>query len=404
MEQRRIYLDHAATTPLSKTALEEMLPYFTEEFGNPSAIYSYGQTGKNVIEKCRERAAKALGALKTEIYFTSGGTESDNWAIRGVCRSKKTKGKHIISTMIEHNAVKKTLEQLEEDGYEVTYLQPDQKGQISTEQLEAAIRSDTILVTIMLANNVVGTILNIQELAKTAHKHHILFHTDAVQAVGHIPLNIRKLGVDFLSVSAHKFNGPKGAGILYCRLPYRLPAFLTGGGQEKEGRSGTENVPGIVGMTKALEEATTALEEKAVYLESIAEQMTEEILKIPGVTRTGDKNNHLPGFRSFVIDGIPHSVVLVNALNAQGICVSSGSACSASSKEASHVLTAMGYDKKLAGNTLRITLGMENTLEEVLLTAKLLKEIVEKNRTEIVTRAPRLEGRVNDMFHLEERR
>lgn len=397
MGNERIYLDHAATTPLSKAALEEMMPYFTEEFGNPSAIYSYGQTGKNAIEKCRERVAKALGALKTEIYFTSGGTESDNWAIRGVCRSKRAKGKHIISTMIEHNAVRKTLEQLEEDGFEVTYLQPDEKGQISAEQLEAAIRSDTILVTIMLANNVVGTILNISELAQVAHKHRILLHTDAVQAVGHIPLNIRKLGVDFLSVSAHKFNGPKGVGLLYCRLPYRLPAYLTGGGQEKEGRSGTENVPGIVGMTRALEESVATMEETALHIESIADQMTTELLKLPGVIRTGDPEQHLPGFRSFVIEGIPHSVVLVNELNEQGICVSSGSACSASSKEASHVLTAMGYEKHLAANTLRITLGAENTLEQVLKTAEILKDVIVKNRTELVTRAPRLEGRVQEI-------
>lgn len=397
METKRIYLDHAATTPLSKAAFEEMLPYFMEEFGNPSAIYTYGQTGKNAIEKCRERAAKAIGALKTEIYFTSGGTESDNWAIRGICRSKKAKGKHIISTMIEHNAVKKTLEQLEEDGYEVTYLKPDEKGQISPEQLEEAIREDTILVTIMLANNVVGTVLNIQELAKTAHKHHILFHTDAVQAVGHIPVHVKKLGVDFLSISAHKFNGPKGVGILYCRLPYRLPAYLTGGGQEKEGRSGTENVPGIVGMTRALEEAVASVEENAAYLESIAEPMTEELLSIPGVIRTGDPDNHLPGFRSFVVEGIPHSVVLVNELNEHGICVSSGSACSASSREASHVLTAMGYEKHLAANTLRITIGPENTLEELMTTAELLKSAIVKNRTELVTRAPRLEGRVSEI-------
>lgn len=397
MENKKIYLDHAATTPLSQAAFEEMLPYFMEEFGNPSAIYSYGQTGKNAIEKCRERVAKALGALKTEVYFTSGGTESDNWAIRGACRSKGARGKHIISTMIEHNAVRKTLEQLEEDGYEVTYLQPDEKGQISPEQLEEAIREDTILVTIMLANNVVGTILNIQELAKVAHKHHILFHTDAVQAVGHIPLNIRKLGVDFLSVSAHKFNGPKGVGILYCRLPYRLPAYLTGGGQEKEGRSGTENVPGIVGMTRALEESIANMEHTASHMETIANQMTEELLKLPGVLRTGDPDNHLPGFRSFVIEGIPHSVVLVNELNEHGICVSSGSACSASSKEASHVLTAMGYEKHLASNTLRITPGAENTLEEVLKAAEILKDAIIKNRTEIITRAPRLEGRVQEL-------
>ena len=397
MENKTIYLDHAATTPLSKGAFEEMLPYFMEEFGNPSAVYSYGQTGKNAIEKCRERAAKAIGALKTEIYFTSGGTESDNWAIRGVCRSKRAKGRHIISTMIEHNAVKRTLEQLEEDGYQVTYLQPDSRGQISPQQLEEAIRPDTILVTIMLANNVVGTILDIPELAKVAHRHRILFHTDAVQAVGHIPLNVKKLGVDFLSISAHKFNGPKGVGILYCRLPYRLPAFLTGGGQEKEGRSGTENVPGIVGMTHAMEEAVAGVEENQAYLEQIAEPMTEKLLEIPGVYRTGDPDHHLPGFRSFIVEGIPHSVLLVNELNARNICISSGSACSASSREASHVLLAMGYDKELSANTLRITPGPENTREELLQAAELLHAAILRIRVEQIKRAPRLEGRVQEI-------
>ncbi len=397
MEAKRIYLDHAATTSLSRTAFEEMLPYFYEEFGNPSAIYSYGQTGKNAVEKCRERVAKALGALKTEIYFTSGGTESDNWAIRGVCRKQKEKGKHIISTQIEHNAVKKTLEQLEEDGFEVTYLKPDEKGQITPEQLEAAIREDTILVSIMLANNVVGTILDIESLVKVAHRHRILFHTDAVQAVGHIPMNVRKLGVDFLSISAHKFNGPKGVGILYSKIPYRLPAYLTGGGQEKEERSGTENVPGIVGMTRALEEAVAGLTGSQTYLEELADTLTEKILEIPGVYRTGDPDRHLPGFRSFVVEGITHSVLLVNALNEHGICVSSGSACSASSKEASHVLIAMGYGEKLAGNSLRLTLGMENTREEMLLTANYLREAILNIREEQVTRAPRLEGRVKEV-------
>lgn len=397
MDEKRIYLDHAATTALSKEAFAEMLPYFTEEFGNPSAVYSYGQTGKNAIEKCRERAAKALGALKTEIYFTSGGTESDNWAIRGVCRKLKGKGRHIISTMMEHNAVRKTLEQLEEDGFEVTYLKPDKNGQITPEQLEDAIRSDTILITIMLANNVVGTVLNIEELSKVARRHRVLFHTDAVQAVGHIPLNIRKLGVDFLSISAHKFNGPKGVGILYCKIPNRLPAFLTGGGQEKEGRSGTENVPGIVGMTRALEEAVANLDKSQAYLEELANAMTEKILQIPGVYRTGDTDKHLPGFRSFVVEGIPHSVLLVNALNEHNICVSSGSACSASSKEASHVLLALGYEAPLAGNSLRITLGMENTMEDVLLTADLLGEIIRKMRGEPISKAPRLEGRVKEV-------
>lgn len=394
---KTIYMDHAATTAMSKKALEEMLPYFTEEYGNPSAVYSYGQTGKNTVEKCRERIAKCIGAFKTEIYFTSGGTESDNWAIRGACRLRKNKGKHIISTEIEHNAVRKTLEQLVEDGYEVTFLKPDERGQIKTEQLEAAIRDDTVLISIMMANNVVGTILDISSLAAVARKHRILFHTDAVQAVGHIPVKVHKLGVDFLSVSAHKFNGPKGVGFLYCRIPTRLPAYLTGGGQEKEGRSGTENVPGIVGMTRALEEQAESMQSNMEYLYALSKRMDEKVLKIPGVSKTGDPEKRLPGLCSYVVEGIAHSVLLVNEMNTYGICISSGSACSAASQEASHVLLSLGIEKQLAGNSVRISLGIDNTEEEVDYAASMLEVAINKIRTEQASRAPRLEGRVAEM-------
>ena len=394
---RRIYMDHAATTAVSDGALQEMLPYFSTDYGNPSAVYSYGQTGKNAVEKCRERVAKCIGAFKTEIYFTSCGTESDNWAIRGAARLRRAKGKHIISTEIEHNAVRRTLQQLEEDGYEVTYLKPDHLGQITPEQLEEAIRPDTILVTIMMANNVVGTVLDIKKLAAVARKHRVLFHTDAVQAVGHIPVNAHDLGVDFLSISGHKFNGPKGSGVLFCRIPTRLPAYMTGGGQEKEGRSGTENVPGIVGLTHALEENTAAMQENMAYLNGLADRMTKRILEIPGVLETGDPVNRLPGFCSFTVEGIQHSVLVVNEMNARDICISSGSACSASSQEANHVLLALGYDKQLAGATLRLTLGMDNTEEDADYAVEMLKTSIEKIRGEQVSRAPRLEGRVADI-------
>ncbi|MDO4617804.1 MAG: cysteine desulfurase family protein [Lachnospiraceae bacterium] len=393
----RIYMDHSATTPVSERALNEMLPYFREEFGNPSAIYSYGQTGKNAIEKCRNRIAKCIGALPTEIYFTSGGTESDNWAIRSVCEMKKDKGKHIISTEIEHNAVKRTLQDLEQQGFEVTYLKPDQRGQISAEQLESAIRDDTILITVMLANNVVGTVLDIPALAAAARKRRILFHTDAVQAVAHIPVNVRKLGVDFLSISAHKFNGPKGVGVLFCRLPNRPKPLLTGGGQEKELRSGTENVPAIVGMTAALEEHMETLEEDITVLTEWGSYMTKKISEIPGVHPTGDQENRLPGFSSFLIEGIPHSVMLMNKLNEQNICVSSGSACSASSKEASHVITALGYDEQMATCSLRITLGMDNTKEEVDYAIGAVQSSINALRSEVKSKAPRLEGRVSEI-------
>ncbi len=377
-----VYMDHAATTPLSEKALEAMLPYFREEFGNPSAIYSLGQTTKNVLEKCRARMAACLGALPTEIFFTSGGTESDNWILRGACRARRQKGRHVITTAFEHNAVLRTLEQLEQEGLEVTRLEPDRKGRITAQQLEAAIRPDTGLVSIMLANNVVGTVLDIPTLAKIARDYRIPFHTDAVQAVGHIPVDVRKLGVDFLSLSAHKFNGPRGVGAVYCRLPNRLPPLLTGGGQEKELRSGTENVPGIVGMTAALEEALEEMDQRTAHLLRLQDRMISGVLAMPGVHLTGDPENRLPGFCSFLVEGIFHSVYLVNEMNEHGFCVSSGSACSAASRESSHVLLALGYDKALAGAGLRITLGAENTEQDVDRALTALHEAVEKVRRE----------------------
>ncbi|MDO4649582.1 MAG: cysteine desulfurase family protein, partial [Eubacteriales bacterium] len=291
----------------------------------------------------------------------------------------------------------RTLQDLEEDGYEVTYLKPDQKGQITPEQLEEAIREDTILVTIMLANNVVGTILDIPALAAAARKKRVLFHTDAVQAVGHIPLNVRKLGVDFLSVSAHKFNGPKGVGVLFSRIPLRLKPLLAGGGQEKGYRSGTENIPGIVGMTTALEEHIAGMMERMEHLQSMRDRLTEAVLQIPGVYQTGDPEKRLPGFCSFVVEQVPHSVLLVNKLNEQGICASSGSACSAASREASHVLLALGYSKELASASLRVTLGEENTEEEVDIAIAAIRSAIEQVRSEQVSRAPRLEGRVTEI-------
>jgi len=378
----RIYMDHSATTPLSLHALEEMTPWFREEFGNPSAIYSYGQTGKTILEHCRQRMAKCLGALQTEIYFTSGGTESDNWAIRGACRARQDRGRHVITSAIEHNAVLRTLEDMESQGFEVTRLIPDRFGRITPEQLEAAVRPDTILISIMTANNVVGTVLDVKSLAAVAARHRIWFHTDAVQAVGHIPLKVRELGVDFLSLSAHKFGGPKGMGALYCRLPNRLPPILTGGGQEKGLRSGTENIPGIVGMTAALEESVKNMERDTAYLTDLRDRVIDGAGRIPGVFLTGDPVDRLPGFCSFVVENIGHSALLVNALNEKGICVSSGSACSAASREASHVLTAMGYDSAHASATLRITLGVDNTAGQVDYMLEVLDEAVTRLRTE----------------------
>ena len=375
-----IYMDYSATAPMTENALNSMLPWFREEFGNPSSIYYLGQHAKNKLEECRKRIAKCIGAFQTEIFFTSGGTESDNWAIKSICYANAAKGKHIITSAIEHNAVLRTVQQMETEGYEVTYLKPDTMGHITPQQLEEAIRPDTILITMMLANNVVGTILDIQALAKTASLHRIKFHTDAVQAVGHIPVNVRTLGIDFLSMSAHKFGGPKGVGVLYCRIPNRLAPLLTGGGQEKELRSGTENVAGIVGMTAALEEATCDIEKESERLSLLRDQIIKEVCALPGVVITGDPVNRLPGVASFTIEDIGHSVYIVNELNEEGICVSSGSACSASSKEADHVLMALGYDEEHASGSLRVSLGKENNREQVELFLKVFPDVLARVR------------------------
>jgi cysteine desulfurase len=361
----RIYVDNSATTAVSKVSLEAMLPYFSENFGNASAIYSYGQEAKKKLEDSRRVVAKSIGALNNEIYFTSGGTESDNWAIHSVCELKHKSGKHIIAGAIEHNAVLRTLEKLEKQGYEITLLAPDRYGQISPETLENAIRNDTILISIMTANNVVGTVLPVKELCDTAHKHGVIFHTDAVQAAAHIPLNVRHLGVDLLSMSAHKFHGPKGVGALFVKVALKPAAYITGGGQEKGYRSGTENIAGIAGMAAAIEEGTENLAENTKYLKALRNKLIEQTLKIPGAYLTGDPENRLPGHASFVFEGIDQSVYIINALNEEGICASSGSACSASSKEAPHVLAAMGYDDRISHSALRISLSRYNTEEEI---------------------------------------
>jgi cysteine desulfurase len=376
----RIYVDNSATTAVSKKSLDAMLPYFSENFGNASAIYSYGQEAKRGLEDSRRIVAKSIGALNNEIYFTSGGTESDNWAIHGVCELKNKHGKHIIASAIEHNAVLRTLEKLEKQGYEITLLRPDKHGQISPEKLEGAIRNDTILVSIMMANNVVGTVLPIKELCDTAHKHGVIFHTDAVQATAHIPIDVRRLGVDLLSMSAHKFHGPKGVGALFVKLALKPAAYITGGGQEKGYRSGTENTAGIAGMAAAIEEGAEHLQENTEYLTALRNKLIEHTLKIPGAYLTGDSENRLPGHASFVFEGIEESVYIINALNDDGICASSGSACSASAKEASHVLAAMGYDEKISRSALRISLSHYNTEEEIGIINEKLSLIIAKLR------------------------
>jgi cysteine desulfurase len=362
---KRIYVDNSATTAVCEKALSAMLPYFRENFGNPSAVYSYGQEAKKALEASREIVGKAIGALNNEIYFTSGGTESDNWAIYSACELKNKKGKHIISTTIEHNAILHTLEKMKKQGYEVTLLNPDKNGQISPEQLEKAIRKDTILISIMMANNIVGTVLSIKELCAVSHRHNIIFHTDAVQASAHIPINVRDIGIDLLSMSAHKFHGPKGVGAMFSKIPLAPAAYITGGGQEKGRRSGTENMPGIAGMAAAIEEGVENLQKNTRYLITLRDKLIENTLKIPGAYLTGDPENRLPGHASFVFEGSKQSVHLINLLNEEGICASSGSACSASREEAPYVLKSLGYSDKISHTALRISLSHYNTEEEI---------------------------------------
>ncbi|MDR2519963.1 MAG: cysteine desulfurase [Eubacteriaceae bacterium] len=376
----RIYVDNSATTRVSKTAMDAMLPCFCEDYGNPSSIHSFGQEAKKKLEASRSTVAKAIGAHSTEIYFTSGGTESDNWALHAACAQRQGKGRHIVSTAIEHSAILQTLDSLKARGFEVTLLNPDKNGQISPNTLENALRNDTILISAMLANNVVGTVLDIKALASVAKRRRILFHTDAVQAVGHIPVSVREIGCDLLSLSSHKFHGPKGAGALFARIGLFPQAFMTGGGQERGARSGTENIPGIVGMAAALQESVAQLSESVPYLSGLRDKFVEGALKIAGVQLTGDPVSRLPGHASFVIEGIGHSALLIGELNDAGICAGTGSACSQSSNEAPHVLTAVGIEGSLSNEALRVSFSVYNTEEEADRMLAILPAVVERLR------------------------
>ena len=359
-----VYADNAATTALSKQALEAMMPYLTSELGNPSSLYSLGRSAKQAIDSAHIKVADAIGAKPEEIYFTGGGTEADNWAIKSVTELRKTKGKHIITSSIEHHAVFHTLQYLEKNGYEVTYLEVDKAGQISLDELRSAIREDTILITIMTANNEIGTILPVAEIGKIAHELGILFHTDAVQAVGHIPINVEQMNLDFLSLAGHKFRGPKGIGALYIKKDLRLPSNMLGGGQEHGLRSGTENVAGIVGLATALEEATIHLPVNMKKVLAMRDRLIKGLLKIPHSQLTGDPVNRLPGTASFTFEYVEgESMVLL--LDHYGICVSSGSACSSASLDPSHVLLAIGLPHEIAHGSLRLSINEDNTDEEI---------------------------------------
>jgi cysteine desulfurase len=378
LSEKRIYCDHSATTPLDEEVLNEMLPFFRENFGNASSVYKEGRESRKAVELARDRVAKAIGAEPNEIYFTSSGTESDNnWVLRGISTKK---GKHIITSSIEHPAVLETCKDLEKKGYEVTYLPVDEDGLVSPQMVKDAIRDDTILVSIMFANNEIGTIQPVAEIGQICKNMGVPFHTDAVQAVGNVPINVKELNMDFLSMSAHKFYGPKGVGALYVRKGLRLANFLTGGHQERGRRASTENVPGIVGLGKAIEIATNDIGSKAAYLRKLRDRAIERIEKeIPYVKLNGHREKRLPGHVNFSFRYIEGESILL-MLDLNGVAASSGSACSSGSLDPSHVLLAIGLSHEVAHGSLRLTFGRDNTLEEIDYVVDKLKEIVERLR------------------------
>lgn len=378
--EKRIYVDNAATTKVAPEVLEAMLPYFTENYGNPSSIYQEGRTAKTAIEKAREQVAAAIGAQPKEIYFTGSGSEADNWAIRSVAKSLKNKGNHIITTAVEHHAVLHTCKDLEKQGFEVTYLPVDKLGRVSPEAVKAAIKDTTILITVMYANNEIGTIMPIREIGEIAHEAGVIFHTDAVQAVGMVPIDVTKDHIDMLSMTGHKFHGPKGSGALYVRSGVKLTSFITGGAQERNRRAGTENVPGIVGLGKAIELATADIPKKAAYLTRLRDTYIKRVLElVPYAWLNGDPVNRLPGNANISFSFIEGEGLLL-FLDMKGISASSGSACTSGSLDPSHVLLAIGLKHEEAHGSLRTTFDTENTIEDMETIAQAVKETVERLR------------------------
>ncbi len=377
---KSIYLDNSATTPLKKEVLDAMLPYLTEFYGNPSSIYKIGREAKEAVEKAREQVAAALGANPKEIFFAGCGTEADNWAIKGAALAKAKAGKHIITSKIEHHAVLHTLQFLEKQGFEVTYLDVDSDGKISLEELKAAIRPDTILITIMTANNEIGTIEPIAEIGKIAKEHKILFHTDAVQAIGSIKIDVNEMNIDMLSLSAHKFGGPKGIGALYVRNGVRPEIFMHGGAQERARRAGTENVASIVGLGKAITLATENIDEKAKKISAMRDRLINEIpKKIPYVKLNGHPTDRLPGNVNFSFQFIEGESLLL-LLDLNGISASSGSACTSGSLDPSHVLLALGLPHEIAHGSLRLSIGEINTEDDIDTVLEVLPNIVQRLR------------------------
>lgn len=378
---QKVYLDNAATTKVRNEVVEAMLPYFTEYFGNPSSLHLFAREAGKGLDTARAQVAKALNAKPEEIIFTGGGSESDNMVLRGIPEAYKKKGKHVITSAVEHHAVLHTLEAMEKEGrVEVTYLPVDEYGMVTAEQVEKAIRPDTVLVSIMFANNEVGTIMPIEQIGETCKKYGVLFHTDAVQAVGHVPVDVEKMHIDLLSLSGHKFHGPKGVGALYVRKGVRIPALILGGAQERRKRAGTENVPGIVGMGKAIELATAELKDNAAKMKVLRDRLIFGIpARIPDVKLNGHPTERLPNNVNFSIRFIEGESILL-MLDLNGIAASSGSACTSGSLDPSHVLLAMGLSHEVAHGSLRLTLSEFTTPEEIDYMLDTLPPIVEKLR------------------------
>lgn len=375
-----IYLDNAATTKTAPEVVEAMLPFFSEYYGNASSIYTLGAASKKALNQARRTLADCLGAKPEEIYFTAGGSEADNWALKAAAEAYKEKGKHIVTTRIEHHAVLHTCEYLEKQGYGVTYVGVDENGIVKLEELEAAIRPDTILISVMYANNEVGTLQPIGEIGEMAHQRGILFHTDAVQAFGQLPIRVDELHIDMLSASAHKVNGPKGVGCLYIRSGLKLRSFIHGGAQERSRRAGTENIPAIVGFSKATERAMRIMPEKIRKETELRDYLIRQIYgKVPYCRLNGDPHKRLPGNVNFSFAFIEGESLLI-MLDMKGICASSGSACTSGALDPSHVLLAMGLSHELAHGSLRLTLSEENTREEMDTVAEAIAEIVGRLR------------------------
>ena len=379
-EKRLIYLDNAATTRTAPEVVEAMLPYFSELYGNPSSVYEFSQKSKEAITGARETIAKCLGAKTGEIYFTAGGSESDNWAMKAAAEAYRGKGNHIITSKIEHHAVLHTGAWLEKQGFEVTYLDVDENGTVKLEELKKAIRPTTILISIMFANNEIGTIQPVKEIGAIAKEHGIVFHTDAVQAFGQLPIHVDELNIDMLSSSAHKLNGPKGIGFLYIRKGVKIRSFIHGGAQERKRRAGTENVPGIVGYGAAVERAMKTMEERTARERELRDYLIDRVLKeIPYTRLNGHRTNRLPNNANFSFQFIEGESLLI-MLDMEGICGSSGSACTSGSLDPSHVLLAIGLPHEIAHGSLRLTLSEETTREELDYVVESIRKIVEKLR------------------------